>query len=424
MTSSPKWLSRTLTVVLVGVFGLGMVVLSYWADERERGIVGPTVVKAGRDGSVFVVSHGTLWVLDREGGLSSSLPLAGCGVTGPVPDILPLPDGDVLIAERGRGLIHRCRLSGPVCVPFTAEAESSGLLGSFELAADGDGSHVYVAHTSRHALYLFDRDGHRLATSDAEGQYRFPHRPQVDADGALYVADTNHHRLLAVHREPQQFGNVVRSFSTETSLARAGRTYPIAHRRLPDGTWWVVIGDNRLQFGDIVAFDDAGKPLRRLELPDGASPTSLEVVGERVLAADPVNMRIHTLTLGGQPSGDFGGAPFRSELERVRHLKSVYRNLRYGAWAALLALLMTLVAVRLGAVPRTRRGDWLWLLTAAFLTLTLLSLAGLALLWAIGGLYEDMIVLVVGSCAALVAAPTLVIAAFFAWRQTTDESVH
>jgi hypothetical protein len=417
MTSDAKWLSRTLSVVLVGVFGIGMVVLSNWADVRERGIVGPTVVKAGDDGSIFIVSHGTLWVLDREGALSSSRPLADLGITGTVADVLPLRDGEILIAERGPGLIHRCQLPVALCVPFTTEAESVGLEGSFELAADADGSHVYVAHTSRHAIYLFDSAGHRIATSDAPGQYKFPHRPQVDADGALYVADTNHHRLLAIEREPERFGKVVRTLDTQTPLVRAGRVYPIAHRRLPDGTCWVVIGDSRLQFADVVVFDDAGTALRRLNLPEGASPTALEIVGERVLAPDPVNLRVHALTLAGDTAGDFGDAAFRSELARVRHLKSIYKNLRHGAWAVLLALLLALVAVRLGALPRTRRRGWLWLLTASLLALSLLSLIGLAVLWAMGELYEDMIVLVIGFCAALVAAPLLVIAARVAWRQ-------
>jgi hypothetical protein len=422
MTAHARWLSRTLSVVLVGAFGIGLVVLSNWADVRERGLVGPTVVKAGNDGSIFIVSHGALWVLDREGALSSSQPLAALGITGTVPDVQPLRDGEVLIAERGPGLIHRCQLPVAVCVPFTTEAESLNLEGSFELAADSDRSHVYVAHTSRHAIYLFDGDGHRLATSDTPGQYKFPHRPQVDADGTLYVADTNHHRLLAIEREPDRFGEVVRTLDTRTSLAKVGREYPIAHRRLPDGTWWVVIADNRLQFADIVVFDGEGRPLRRLNLPDGASPTALEIVGEHVLAPDPVNLRVHTFTLAGEAAGDFGDAAFRSELARVRHLKSVYKNLRHGAWAVLLALLLALVAVRLGALPRTRRRGWLWLLTASLLALSVLSLLGLAVLWASGELYEDLIVLVIGFNAALVAAPLLVIAARLAWRQSAHTS--
>src|SRR5512139_1736428 len=108
MTANARWLSRALSVLLVGAFGIGLVVLSTWADVRERRIVGPTVVKAANDGSIFIVSHGTLWLLDRQGALSSSLPLAALGITGTVPDVLPLRDGEVLIAERGPGLIHRC----------------------------------------------------------------------------------------------------------------------------------------------------------------------------------------------------------------------------------------------------------------------------------------------------------------------------
>ncbi len=317
MTSDARSLPRTLSVVLTALLALAMAalaVLSNWADAKEREIIGPVAVKAGPEGQVFVVSHGALWVLDRQGSLSSSVPLEVLDIHGRVSDVLPMGGGEILIAERGPGLVHRCRLADRACVPFTTDARGTRLEGSFELAADDDRSHVYLAHTTRHAIHLFDGSGNWLATSDAAGLYKFPHRPVVVA-GALYVADTNHHRLVAIDREPARFGEKVDSFSTETPLGSRGRMYPIAHRRLPDGTWWVVIGDPRLQYADIIVFDSSGNPLRRLDLPVDASPVALEVVDELVLAPDPVNLRVDAFTLTGQS----GRRVWRPGLPRRAH---------------------------------------------------------------------------------------------------------
>jgi hypothetical protein len=398
MASEARSLPRVLSGFLAVLLILAMVVLSSWADQKEREIVGPSVVKTGPEGRVFVVSHGALWILESKGSLSASVPLEDLDIHGRVSDVLPMGGSEILIAERGSargpGLVHRCHLSERACVPFTTDARGARLEGSFELAANDDRSQVYLAHTTRHAIHLFDRSGTWLATSDALGLYKFPHRPLVVA-GALYVADTNHRRLVAIEREPARFGDEVDSFSTETSLGRRGRVYPIAHRRLPDGTWWVVIGDMRLQYADIIVFDDAGRPLRRLGLPEGASPVALEVVGDRVLAPDPLNLRVDAFTLAGQPVGEFGDAAFRGQLTRLRALKSTFRWLRYGSWAALGVLLLSLVAIRLSSIRSNERRTWLWPLAAALLALVSASAIGLAVLWAGGALYEDLIGLMV-----------------------------
>jgi hypothetical protein len=414
MSSEARSLPRVLSAVLAALLGLALVVVSNWANVRELEITGPFAVKAGPEGQVFVVSHGALWVLDRQGSLSASVPFEALGIRGRVTDVLPLRGGEILIAERGLGLIHRCRLADRVCVPFTTDPRFAQLEGSFELAANEDLSRVYLAHTTRHAIHLFDASGNWMATSDAAGLYKFPHRPVAVGD-ALYIADTNHHRLVAIDREASRFGTEVGGFSTETSLGRPGRVYPIAHRRLPDGTWWVVIGDERLQYADVIVFDDSGRPLRRLDLPDDASPVALEIVGERVLAPDPVNLSVEAFTLGGESVGQFGDAAFREELARVRARKSMYQRLRHGCWAALGAFLLALVAIRLGAIRSTKRRTWLWLLGAALVALAASSGLGLALLWVVGDFYEDLIVIVVALCAAIVAVPAVLFGILLAY---------
>jgi hypothetical protein len=414
MTSEARSLPRILSAVLAVLLALAMVVLSNWADVREREIIGPVAAKAGPEGQVFVVSHGALWVLNRRGSLSASVPLEALGIDGRVSDALPMRGGEILIAERGPGLLHRCRLGDRVCVPFTTDARGTRLEGSFELAADDDRSHVYLTHTTRHAIHLFDGSGNWLATSDAAGLYEFPHRAVVVA-GALYIADTNHHRLVAIEREPARFGEKVDSFSTQTSLGSRGRVYPIAHRRLPDGAWWVVNGDSRLQYADIIVFNNSGQALRRLDLPVDASPVALEVVDDLVLAPDPTNLRVDAFTLTGQSVGEFGDAAFRGELTRVRTLKGTYRRLRYGSWAALGVLLLVLVAIRLGAIRSRQRRTWWWLLGAALLALVSLSALGLVGLWAMGALYEDLIALMVVCCAVVVAVPAVVFGILMAW---------
>ena len=73
------------------------------------------------------------------------------------------------------------------------------------IALDAEG-HIYVADTDNHTIQKFDKDGRFLARigdepGDAEGQFYYPRGLACDTQGNLIVVDANNHRIQKFDKE-------------------------------------------------------------------------------------------------------------------------------------------------------------------------------------------------------------------------------
>lgn len=148
--------------------------------------------------------------------------------------------------SQSRDGFYRCDLQRETCTAFAAQLPL--LNSSFRLVIDRSTDEVYLADTPAFELYKLNSAGETLATSNTQ-TFKFPNQ-MVLAGDHLWLADTNHHRLVAVSTASDNFAQVQQEFA-----ARAGGGYRWPHQiAQSDSGWWVNIGNNNLANGRILHF--------------------------------------------------------------------------------------------------------------------------------------------------------------------------
>jgi hypothetical protein len=171
-------------------------------------------------------------------------------------------------ATRGRDGFYRCDLQTLECVNFAPQLPS--VEASSRLVIDRRTDTVYFSDTPAFRLYKIDSAGNTIATSDTE-TFRFPNQLLL-ADGALWVADTNHHRIAAVDTADGSFAEVREEFSVNL-----GGEYRWPHQLTADAEgWWMIVGDNSMAHGRVVHFSSDGTRGKILDLREIRDPVALK----------------------------------------------------------------------------------------------------------------------------------------------------
>ena len=111
-----------------------------------------------------------------------------------------------------RGTIHHEAGTGKKASPAMAAPPLATLSGPKGIAVGPKGN-IYLADTESHSVRMINRKTGRLELLAGDGKRRWPRRQQpaslpngsvarifVDAQGAIYVGDTNTHRVRVIRR--------------------------------------------------------------------------------------------------------------------------------------------------------------------------------------------------------------------------------
>ncbi|WP_220814526.1 hypothetical protein [Pseudomonas paralcaligenes] len=252
------------------------------------------------DGQLLVQFGQHLVWLDREGREQRTLDLGELGIRAEG-DFAVFANGDLLLYHRPGepGLAHgltswlrlqdrhprplqagegfrRCNADG--CQPFGRDLPAFD--GAFHLLVEPDTQRVHVAHTREFRLYLLDEHGELLARSGTD-ELRFPNQLVMRGD-QLWLADTNHHRLARVSRDPQDYGRVEESLNF-----RVSQQHRWPHQFAWDGqAWWVNAGDRNLANGRVVRLDDEGRVLAELSTTELGDPLAMAWFADSLWLAD------------------------------------------------------------------------------------------------------------------------------------------
>ncbi|MFN8471233.1 MAG: VWA domain-containing protein [Anaerolineae bacterium] len=162
------------------------------------------VVGSGSAAEVFVVDGDAI---KRFGGPLLQRRLPSLGGTGSAPGqllaprgIALAPDGSLLVADTGNKRIQRLATSGDALGSFAAADGRSPM----RIAADSGGL-IYVLTQDAH-IQKYTPSGELLASWGQPGtrpeELRYPQDLAVGADGRVYVADTDNHRIQVYRRLP------------------------------------------------------------------------------------------------------------------------------------------------------------------------------------------------------------------------------
>ena len=373
MNSNVHPLVATL-VILLAILAVGMWV---WGSGKAANIGGPSELRLGPDGHLYVQIQNQLIEHDANGRFLKTHDLTEIGVDLFLGSFSFFSNGDVLLrlgpdprsfADNIRAYqrktnsqslkpvtpdtgLYRCNLDARDCSLFGQQAID--FKAAHGMSIDRQTDDVYISDTTRHVLRKLSANGEFLA--GPVGGFRFPNQLQVIGE-QLLVADTNHHVIRIVDARSASFGVDLTSNDVVPAEARAaGQIWPSHFARIGD-EWWVNNMRTNMNEGGIYVFDDNWQYIRRVRLPRGADPISLIAFNDEVLVSDWNNDRVHRISRTGERLSDFDSDGLRLILEEsneVRWRYEVYKYLGVLLFALLLGgLMVRALAVRMSARPR------------------------------------------------------------------------
>jgi len=183
-----------------------------------------------------------------------------------------------------------------------------------------------------------------------------PNGLAFDGDGHLWVADTDHRRIVevvAVEEGPWVTG---REHNTVNELTIGGRFYPMMLEFADDGRLWVIQAtDFSEAHSDLVAYDPDKGAVAVAGLPEDAYATDLAVLGDSVLVTDMERFAIYHVDSTALTVSGFGDSRFLDQMEHYQAQRKMYGRLGTFLLAAIVVVGFFLVFVAIRATPRGRR---------------------------------------------------------------------
>lgn len=352
----------------------------FWAGEKGYRFSGPTHIAAGA-GQVWVFAAGDLYKLSSDG---ESLGVFGALITGlnsdPI-DLGVMPDGRLLLAEQVPARIRLCDTDSWQCEPIL-DGTAAAIKRQFKIQFGKAPGEWLLTDARGDTLWGVGESDNTLAGMVPAGTLAGPNGLVIDNSGNLWIADTDHRKIIELIPAAQGGYLPGREHSAVNDLTVGKRYYPMMLAQAPDGKLWVTqAADFSKPWSDLVVYDPENGVEALVVLPEGAYATDVAVYGDQLLVTDMERYAIYQVDSQSMTAGGFGDRAFRQNMTQIQASLGAYDRL--GAWslAALLisAVLMILFAIQAtpkekrwttpagvfdpdkstGEVPQTRRVHWL-----------------------------------------------------------------
>lgn len=378
-----KSISKTTAVLLFAVFG-ALLGLKFWADDKALDFRGPDHMHTDTAGNLYIQIGNVLLKHDDKGTYLTQYDLTAFGINDYYGDFSFFNNGDILIrrgtdelsilekykryrrmtnktplaAANDESGLFRCSLETQQCSRFGDGAIDFNR--TFHLSIDSQTENVYIADSSRHTLRLFDVNGVQLAV-DNNG-YKFPNQLSL-IDNTLYVADTNHHRIISLDPSPDNFGKLIENHPilsdnpeviTVALQQLKSQIWPATFVHTKD-LWWVNVMNNAMRDGDIYLFDPNWHLLGMLELPEGADPMDLVRYGDSILISDFTLNRVYRYDIDGNYVDDFDSTGLQQVIDANKTQQTQYKHLSYAALGSFITLFAGLLVYALVMQSRNRQ---------------------------------------------------------------------
>jgi sugar lactone lactonase YvrE len=335
---SGKIIANSLAVLVILGF-ITVIANSLRISMQTSDTFGPTVLATDAAGNIYINVATTLYVLDTTGRLTDSIPLENLGLQGvTLTDLLALPGGRLLIGSSDTQHIHTCDLAQRNCTPFIQSATRP--VSAFKMAWDEQRQRLLVVDGERHRILVYDRNGVlTLESKGGEHGLRLPNTVSLAGDGKAIIADTNHHRLVAL--DAQTLSSELWEMPVSNQIGKLRRIWPTDFVQASDQRYWVILDNDLLENGDVIVFDAAGKAVLRLSLPSDWDPIKLRPRTDDVLLAGYASVNLVSISLDGQVITPFGDAAFRGMLAEIRaQRRAADRWWQGGIWMAMVPLVI------------------------------------------------------------------------------------
>ena len=348
-----KPLPAGLAILFLALF-LAALAARFWASEQGYRFTGPTHIAAGA-GQVWVFASGELLKLTAEGELTGVYASAVTGLESDPIDLKIVPDGSLLIAEQEPARIRLCRSGNWECEVILA-ASVSRIERQFKIIAGQQPRSWWVTDARADALWEISESKDGIEALLPAGTLAGPNDLVLDNEGSLWIADTDHRRIVEVLSDNADGFMTGRELTTVNELTVGERWYPMMLALSPDQRLWVAqAADFSKPWSDLVVYDLDEGAQAVVELPKGAYATDVAVLAEQILVTDLERFVVYGVDIGTLAVRPFGDKAFQQHLDDFRQSRLTYDRL--STWAlvsmAVSAVLMILFAVK--ATPKGKR---------------------------------------------------------------------
>lgn len=353
MKQKPKPLATGLAFLFLALLLAGLFA-RYWASEKAYDLTGPIHIAAGGE-QIYLFAAGDMYRLDPSGKL---LDVLGPEITGldddPI-DLRVLANGQLLIAEQGPALIRLCDVETWSCRPVGTAAQSV-VERQFKVVTGVAPDELLLTDARGDTLWGMQEVGGEPRKLVEGRTLAGPNGLAYSDGGKLWVADTDHRRILELIPSNDGHFQAGREHSAMNRLTVGERFFPIMLERTVDGRLWVTqAAEYSEPHSDLLVYDPEDGVEALVSLPRGAYATDIVISGDLVLVTDLEQYTVYRVDSKTLAVGEFGDTQFRQRMEQVRQQRGNYDRLGYVALAAviLFAILMILAAVM--ATPKEKR---------------------------------------------------------------------
>lgn len=276
---------------------------------------------AASDQHLYIHLNRQIYQFDQDGDWIRSIELKDLGID--TLTALQVREESLLLGGLG-GVIKQCNLATLKCKIIFQDPRVDGTF-KFYL----DQNWLYVSDTVNHQILLYDVT-QRTILQTYDKDLRYPNQISK-IEQTLYVADTDHHRILALELGPNhRIGN-----AREVIGAKFGCRFPVSFVK-SDQQWWILVAGRRLKRGKINIVNQKGL-VDSIALPGEAHPLFLQKWQESILISDDHSMTLSQIHSTQKDVQAFGDSRFQQTLHGIREMRN--NNLRMSRFSLLLLFL-------------------------------------------------------------------------------------
>jgi hypothetical protein len=326
----------------------------FWATDRSGQFVGPLHIAADSQ-QVFLFASNNIYRLSPEGELLAQHPADETGILNVPIDLRITSDNHLLVAEQQPARIRSCDTINWACqdIGFGGVDEPKR---QFKVLTNTPSYDLLFTDARGDSLRGLARPDSAAARLLPDKTLAGPNDLAIDSRGHLWVADTDHRRILELIPAPEGGFEVGREHSAMNELTRERRFYPIMLALGGDGKLWVTQATEFSdRYADLVIYDLDQGAVKQLTLPGSIFPTDVAATGEDILVTDLEMFTVYRVNTGSHEVSVFGDDRFRDAMARLRKEHDRYGLISQLAMGAVLAFGVLMVLAAVVSTPKNKR---------------------------------------------------------------------
>ena len=325
----------------------------FWANDRAWQETGPTHITADA-GQVFLYAAGDIYHLSFEGNLLGRYPGETTGLMDDPIDLRLYGGKNLLVAEQQPARIRSCEVPGWTCSDL-APALLNQLDRQFKVISE-KGRRLWVSDARGDMLWSIGAPGSEAQRMVPDRLLAGPNDLAFGDQQRLWVADTDHRRLIELIPDPDGMLATGREHSAMNHLTVAKRYYPTMLARAQDGSWWVTQASEFSDgYADVVVYDPDEGAIARIELPGSIFATDIAAAGLDMLVTDFDRFAVYRVDSRTHQVSTFGDEQFTSRMDALRVQKERYIRISQLAMAGIVAFGILMVVAAIFATPKHKR---------------------------------------------------------------------